>query len=151
MTIVVASLAILETERGSDDANIRSVGDALWWAVTTMTTVGYGDQYPVTATGRLVAVGLMLTGIALIGVVTASLASWLLDRVKAVEQTSQVATATDIAVIAAELAALRAELAEVRRREGVQGLASGGALPSIETHVAQKSALESERPSSGPE
>ena len=42
-----------------------------------MTTVGYGDQYPVSATGRLVAVGLMLTGIALIGVVTASLASWL--------------------------------------------------------------------------
>jgi hypothetical protein len=54
------------------DANITTFGDALWWAATTVTTVGYGDRFPITATGRAVAVVLMLLGIAVIGVITAS-------------------------------------------------------------------------------
>jgi len=52
---------------------------AIWWAVTTMTTGGCGDHYPVTAAGRLVAFGLMLGGIALLGTVTATLASWIVE------------------------------------------------------------------------
>jgi voltage-gated potassium channel len=56
-------------------ANIKTFGDALWWALSTMTTVGYGDRYPTTGEGRLVAGGLMLAGVALLGVITASLAS----------------------------------------------------------------------------
>ncbi|MGC5585642.1 potassium channel family protein [Ornithinimicrobium sp. W1665] len=78
---VVAALAVLDAERSSEQANITTFGDALWWAITTMTTVGYGDQYPVTNTGRMVAAGLMLGGIALLGTVTALLASWLAERV----------------------------------------------------------------------
>src|SRR5215213_6376059 len=67
-----AALAVLDAERSSPDANITDFGDAIWWAVTTMSTVGYGDHYPVTAVGRLVAFGLMIGGIALLGTVTAA-------------------------------------------------------------------------------
>ena len=58
-----AALAALDAERSSADANITHFGDAIWWAVTTMITVGYGDQYPVTAVRRLVAFGLMMAGL----------------------------------------------------------------------------------------
>jgi voltage-gated potassium channel len=63
--------------RGS---NIHSYGDALWWAAVTVTSVGYGDQYPVTVAGRVVAVILMITGIALFGVVAASIASYFVEQ-----------------------------------------------------------------------
>jgi voltage-gated potassium channel len=78
-----AALAVLDAERSSPDGNINDFGDAMWWAVTTMTTVGYGDHFPVTGVGRLVAFGLMVGGIALLGTVTATLASWLVETVEA--------------------------------------------------------------------
>jgi len=76
----LAALAMLDAERMNPDANIRSYGDALWWAGTIITTVGYGDRYPTTGEGRLVAFGLMLGGIALLGVITAALASWFIEK-----------------------------------------------------------------------
>jgi voltage-gated potassium channel len=57
-------MVVLDAERSSPDANISDFGDAIWWAATTMTTVGYGDHYPVTAAGRLVAFGLTIGGMA---------------------------------------------------------------------------------------
>ena len=84
-----AALAVLDVERSSPDANISDFGDAIWWAVTTMTTVGYGDHYPVTAVGRLVAFGLMIGGIALLGTVTATLASWLVETVAAEKEQAE--------------------------------------------------------------
>ena len=84
LVLFVAALAVLDAERAADGANITTFDDALWWAMTTVTTVGYGDRFPVTGSGRLVAGGLMLAGIALLGVVTASLASWLLEKVREV-------------------------------------------------------------------
>jgi voltage-gated potassium channel len=83
------SLAVLDAERSSPDANITDFGDAIWWAVTTMTTVGYGDRYPVTGVGRLAAVGLMVGGIALLGTVTATLASWLVEAVAAEKEQAE--------------------------------------------------------------
>jgi len=65
------------------DASITTFGDSLWWTVTTISTVGYGDRYPVTVEGRIVAAVLMVAGIALLGVVTASIASWFVDTVRA--------------------------------------------------------------------
>lgn len=115
--IFVASLAILQAERGRHGATIQTFGDALWWSVTTVTTVGYGDEYPVTVEGRLIAVALMLSGIALIGVITATFASWLIQRVEEVEEASQTATRQDIQVLAAELAELRASLHQGQGRE----------------------------------
>jgi voltage-gated potassium channel len=81
-----AALGVLSAERGHEGANINSFGDSIWWAITTMTTVGYGDRYPVTGLGRAIAAMLMVGGIALLGVVTATLASWLIEAVEADQQ-----------------------------------------------------------------
>ena len=114
LVIFCAALAVLDAERGHHDSNINTFGDAIWWSVTTVTTVGYGDHYPVTTEGRCVAIGLMLAGIALIGVVTASFASWLIDRVRAVDLESRAATSADLRALHDEIAALRREIARVR-------------------------------------
>jgi voltage-gated potassium channel len=81
----------------------------MWWGSTTITTVGYGDRFPVTGEGRLVAVALMLAGIALLGVVTAALASWFVERLGRVEAAEQ-QTQHDLGRVLAELAALRNEV-----------------------------------------
>lgn len=111
LIVFCASLAVLDAERGRPEATITTFGDALWWAATTVTTVGYGDRYPVTGTGRLVAVGLMLSGIALLGVVTATIASWLLDQVRAEETRTRAATQEDLRELHEEVRQLRADLA----------------------------------------
>lgn len=94
MAVGLGALAILDAERDADGANITTAGDALWWSATTVTTVGYGDRFPVTTEGRLVAVVLMVVGIGLVGSVTASIASWLLARVAA-EQAEERFTEAD--------------------------------------------------------
>lgn len=72
----IAAVQITITEREVPHSNIKSFGDGLWWAVTTVTTVGYGDKFPTTPEGKILAVGLMVVGISLIGVITASVAAW---------------------------------------------------------------------------
>ena len=80
MAVGLGAIAVLDAEQDADGANITTFGDALWWASTTVTTVGYGDRFPVTTSGRLVAVALMLVGIAAIGAITAGVAAWLVSR-----------------------------------------------------------------------
>ena len=104
----VAALAALQAERYAEGSSITSFGDAMWWALTTMTTVGYGDTYPVTTGGRVVGALLMVTGVALLGVVTATLASWLVERVTDADD------AEDERRAAAEREELRAEIAALR-------------------------------------
>lgn len=104
LTIVVAGLAVLDAERGHG-GDIQSFGDAIWWAFVTITTVGYGDFFPITVTGRIVAVGLMIGGIALIGVVTATLASWIVEKVAV--QTTTPATEAQVEQLRAEIAELK--------------------------------------------
>ena len=121
LIVFMAALAVLDAERRGDGP-IRSFGDALWWAVTTITTVGYGDAYPVTVQGRFVAVGLMVCGIGVLGVVTASFASWLLERVEEIEDIEDgvAATKADVAELREEVRRLRlalgAEEPDVGRR-----------------------------------
>lgn len=74
-TWFVAGLAVTEAERQIDGSNIQGVGDGWWWAITTMATVGYGDTYPVSTQGRIVGTALMIMGVALLGTITASIAS----------------------------------------------------------------------------
>ncbi|MGW7051305.1 potassium channel family protein [Streptomyces sp. NPDC054887] len=110
--LMFGSLAVLEVERDSPDGNIKTLGDAVWWSFTTMTTVGYGDHSPTTGLGRMLAVGLMLSGIALLGVVTANIAAWFISRFDRddVEERRQTAA---IALLTDEVRALRAQVAEL--------------------------------------
>ncbi|WP_328441536.1 potassium channel family protein [Streptomyces sp. NBC_00457] len=73
------ALAVYQQERAASDATIRTFGDAVWWTCETFSTVGYGDVTPVTPVGRLIAVGMMACGLALLGAVTGSFSSWLLQ------------------------------------------------------------------------
>ena len=72
----ISAVQITISERSVEGSNIKNFGDGLWWAVTTVTTVGYGDRYPTTTEGRFLAVLLMIMGISLVGVITASVAAW---------------------------------------------------------------------------
>ena len=72
----LAGIEITIAERGKPEATIQNVGDGLWWAITTLTTVGYGDIYPTTTEGRFIAVGLMVSGICVLGVISATVAAW---------------------------------------------------------------------------
>jgi voltage-gated potassium channel len=105
----VAALAVLDAERDAPEASITTFGDALWWTITTISTVGYGDRYPVTAEGRVVAGALMVAGIALLGVVTASIASWFVESVRANDRETERVEA-QLAEVLAELRAVRAQL-----------------------------------------
>jgi voltage-gated potassium channel len=75
LLVVMASLSILQVEN-TENSNIRTAEDALWWAMTTVTTVGYGDRYPVTTEGRAVAAVLMCAGVGLFGTFSGFLAAW---------------------------------------------------------------------------
>jgi voltage-gated potassium channel len=109
----VGALAVLDAERGSENANIASFGDALWWASTTITTVGYGDRFPTTTEGRTAGVALMIGGIALVGTITAALASWFVEHIGSVEKASA-ETQDEVASLLAELKAIRTELAAAK-------------------------------------
>jgi voltage-gated potassium channel len=73
------ALAVYQQEHQAPGTTMHTFGDAVWWTCATLATVGYGDVVPVTPLGRLVAVGVMAVGLALLGAVTGTFASWLLQ------------------------------------------------------------------------
>jgi voltage-gated potassium channel len=111
--LMFGSLAVLSVERDAPGGNIETLDDAVWWSFTTMTTVGYGDHAPTTGLGRVLAVGLMLSGIALLGVVTANIAAWFIARFEKDDAEERRQTAA-IADLAEEVRLLRAEVARLR-------------------------------------
>ncbi len=118
MLVAFAAIAILHLET-APNSNIRDAETALWWAVTTITTVGYGDFYPVTTEGRILATGLMVSGVGLFGAFSGLVASWLMRP----EERQQ---DTELGEIRAELAALRASL---ERRENDHAAPRGDSSP----------------------
>ena len=86
LMLLFSSIAILQFET-DPNSNIKTAGDAIWWAYVTMTTVGYGDKYPVTTEGRIVAAVLMTVGVGLFGTFTAYVSSWFVkDNAKTEEE-----------------------------------------------------------------
>jgi len=75
LMMIFGSISILQFETVAE-SNIKTAEDAIWWAFVTITTVGYGDKYPVTTEGRIVAAFLMINGVALFGTFTGFIASW---------------------------------------------------------------------------
>jgi voltage-gated potassium channel len=108
--VITCGAAVLSLEKDAKHANITNVGDALWWATTTVTTVGYGDKYPITPEGRIVAVILMITGVGLFSTFSGTVAAMLLSPQRKEE--------TDTTVeLLQEVKALRAEIQELKSRE----------------------------------
>jgi len=106
----IAGLAVTDAERNAPGANIVTVWDGWWWSFITMATVGFGDHFPVTIDGRLVAVGLVVTGIALIGTITAYIASWFASASREAEEAIKV----ELGVNEDKLDALTVEIGELK-------------------------------------
>lgn len=109
--VVGAAALVYAAEEVAGSGSIDSFGDALWWAIATVTTVGYGDEFPVTPAGRGVAVFLMLVGIALLGVLTANIAAFFLERLPEAKRAER----DQLDEIAKRLAAIERHLAERER------------------------------------
>lgn len=78
LMLIFSSIAILQVE-DDPNSNIKTAEDAIWWAYVTITTVGYGDKFPVTLEGRIIAAILMTVGVGLFGTFTAFLSSWFIS------------------------------------------------------------------------
>ena len=116
--IIMFALSIYSVESSEPGAMIRDLPTAYWWMFTTLTTVGYGDVYPVTGIGRVIAVIVMLYGGGLVAVATGALASWIIEKFGGREEQEYPATKADVDDLRQEISELRALLArEYARRE----------------------------------
>jgi voltage-gated potassium channel len=118
LLVLFSSIAILQFEN-TVEGNIRTPQDALWWAFATVTTVGYGDKFPVTTEGRMVAAVLMTAGVGMFGSFTGLVASWILTPTKKDEEQDS------------ELAKLRVQVAAIQ-----QHLTGGSPAPALREQAA---------------
>ena len=130
IVLTVASVLVLQFESKSPGANITTGGDALWYSIVTITTVGYGDFYPVTAAGRITAMFIMFMGVGIIGALASILASLLVGGSSSAEEEETAAATAAIAAASApsvqeELKAVREELAVVRKMLEKMGAGGG--------------------------
>ena len=116
--IIMFALAIYSVESSEPGAMIRDLPTAYWWTFTTLATVGYGDVYPITGIGRVIAVVVMLYGVGMVAVATGALASWIIEKIGGREEQEYPATKADVDDLRQEISELRAMLArEYARRE----------------------------------
>jgi voltage-gated potassium channel len=123
LVLTVASVLVLQFESHSPDANIATGGDALWYSLVTITTVGYGDFYPVTFWGRLTAMFIMFAGVGIIGALASILASLLVGSSSAPEE-EEAPVPESAPTVDIEIAAIKKELAAMRQL--LEKIASGG-------------------------
>jgi len=122
IVLVVCSVLVLQFESRAADANITTGGDALWWALVTITTVGYGDYFPVTAAGRITGAFVMFAGVGIIGALASILASVLVAPTEDEDERDE---AAGTRTVQDELVEIKAELTALRR-----ALSVGGDSPS---------------------
>jgi voltage-gated potassium channel len=118
IVLVVCSVLVLQFESRAADANITTGGDALWWALVTITTVGYGDFFPVTTAGRITGAFVMFAGVGIIGALASILASILVPAPKAEDEAEEVPTT---GTVRDELVGIKAELSALRRSLSIGG------------------------------
>ena len=116
--IIMFALSIYSVESSEPGSMIRDLPTAYWWTFTTLATVGYGDVYPITGIGRVIAVVVMLYGVGMVAVATGALASWIIEKIGGREEQEYPATKADVDDLRQEISELRALLArEYARRE----------------------------------
>jgi voltage-gated potassium channel len=136
-TLILGAWLVLLFERNAKGSNVHNYADALWWAIVTVTTVGYGDRFPVTAGGRIVAVILMLVGIGLIGVLTATVASvFIKEHTDANRQEFKQGHAD----LGQQLSVISDRLADVERRLGATPAEVAAVDPAVVPAVATEAA-----------
>ena len=118
IVLVVCSVLVLQFESRAADANITTGGNALWWALVTITTVGYGDFFPVTGAGRITGAFVMFAGVGIIGALASILASILVPTPKTEDEPEEVPTT---GTVRDELVEIKAELAALRRSLSIGG------------------------------
>jgi len=123
IVLMTASIIVLNAESRSDTANITTGGDAIWWAFVTISTVGYGDQYPTTTVGRLIGVCVMIAGVGIIGALASIMASILVGGGSSSSsdgepETSAAPTSVErsLTTITSELVALRQKIEQLESR-----------------------------------
>lgn len=109
--IIMFALAIYSVESSEPGSMIRDLPTAYWWTFTTLATVGYGDVYPITGIGRVIAVVVMLYGVGMVAVATGALASWIIEKIGGMEEQEHPATKADVDDLRQEISELRALLA----------------------------------------
>ena len=139
LLVFIASLAELEAERHYPGAEITTYSDSLWWVFETITTVGYGDKTPKSFEGRAIAVGLMIAGIALLGVITATIASWMVERVSRDDSKRDQITLAHVDALSEQVTALSAQISALQRAQSspsASGTAPSAAAPTATGQVA---------------